>query len=57
MKRGWFSAGHFGKFKRNRNDRRFVKRKAGTYYDVMGTAYKTKKAAASGNAFIRTMGL
>lgn len=57
MKRGYFSAGSYGKMKRRREDWRSIRRKNGRYYDVMGSSYKTKREAASGQSFIRTLGL
>lgn len=57
LKRGQFKAKGLGIFKRTRSDYRSVTREKGLFWDVMGGHYKTKKQAATQNAFIWGMGL
>ncbi len=57
MKKGYFSSGSRGLMKRKRGDWRGIKKEGRYYMDVFGTKNKSRKDAASGNAFIRIMGL
>jgi len=56
-KKGQFKVKGYGTFKRSRNTYSGVTKKGNMYFDLMGEAYKTRKEASSGNAFIEAMGL